>query len=238
MRRPTVADAMTRDVISVSPGTPLTEVADLLAVHQIGAVPVVTAKGVLAGVVPAARVAERVAAGVDAPDVLEAAAGPVPAPRRRTWWRTPSRPVVEDVMAPPAATIRAGAPLPEATRRLAASGVDRLWVVDDANRLVGVLTRRDLLRRNLRSDEEIRAEVADQVLGRVLGARPGSVTVTVRDGVVTLTGRLQWRSDVDLAVWLTLALPGVVDVVNQLGCLYLDPPAARQEMRLLRERSR
>ncbi|SHG85136.1 CBS domain-containing protein [Streptoalloteichus hindustanus] len=235
MRGATVADAMTGDVISVRPETPLREVADLLARHGVRAVPVVTPKGTLVGVVPEGRVSvAELDAELDAEETEL-----VPAARhRRTWWQAPRGPVAGDRMSIPATTIEPGASLVDATRRLSARGVARLWVVDEVGRLVGVLTRRDLLRSSLRPDEAVRADVADEVLGRILGARPGTVTVTVSEGVVTLTGRLQWRSDVELAVWLTRALPGVVDVVNQLGCLYVDPPAARRETRALRDRLR
>jgi CBS domain-containing protein len=74
--------------------------------------------------------------------------------------------------------------------------IERLPVVDEKDRLIGIATRRDLLRVFLRTDEEIRRQVIDEVLVGALGLSSDAVTVFVRDGVVTLKGRLERRSDI------------------------------------------
>ncbi|MCO1594995.1 CBS domain-containing protein [Micromonospora sp. RHAY321] len=84
--------------------------------------------------------------------------------------------------------------------------VKRLPVLDDLGRLVGIVSRADLLRVHLRSDAEIREDVVQEVLRRVLAVRDGLVTVEVRHGEVTLAGRLDRRSVVDIAG--RLAAPG------------------------------
>jgi hypothetical protein len=84
-------------------------------------------------------------------------------------------------------------------------------VVDPAGPLLGIVSRADLLKVFLRPDDEIAADVRQEVLVRSLWVDPDSVGVDVRDGVVTLTGRLELRSQVTVAVSLVHALDGVVD---------------------------
>ncbi|MGW4113013.1 CBS domain-containing protein [Actinosynnema sp. NPDC004786] len=84
-----------------------------------------------------------------------------------------------DVMTIPVATIGPDEPASAAARELAARNVRRLFVVDTGGRLVGVLARRDLLRVFLRTDEELRREVADRVVRRALWLDPAAVTVEV-----------------------------------------------------------
>jgi osmotically-inducible protein OsmY len=54
------------------------------------------------------------------------------------------------------------------------------------------------------------------VLLRALWIEPNAVLVKVEDGVVTLTGHLERKSLVPMAIHLTRTVPGVVDVVSQL----------------------
>lgn len=94
--------------------------------------------------------------------------------------------------------------------------IERLPVVDEEDRLIGIATRRDLLRVFLRTDEEIRRQVIDEVLVGALGLSSDAVTVFVRDGVVTLKGRLDRRSDITLAIRSAWRVEGAVGVVNGL----------------------
>jgi CBS domain-containing protein len=104
-------------------------------------------------------------------------------------------------------------------------------VVDDQHRLVGIVSRADLLRLFLRDDEAIRREVVDEVLVQTLWVDPLTVRVTVQDGIVTLSGQLERKSLILAVVHLTRTVPGVVDVVSQLGF-------DRDDDRLERERQR
>lgn len=68
----TVADVMTRDVVSVSTVTPVSEIANVLAGKRISTVPVVCAKGRLVGIVSESDLIRRAEIGTE---------------RRRSWWR-------------------------------------------------------------------------------------------------------------------------------------------------------
>jgi CBS domain-containing protein len=103
-----------------------------------------------------------------------------------------------------------------AAKLLARHGIKRLPVVDDQRRLVGIVSRSDLLRLFLRDDEAIHREIVDDVLLRALWIEPTTVLVNVRDGIVTLTGQLERKSLRPLVIRLTRTVPGVVDVVSRL----------------------
>jgi CBS-domain-containing membrane protein len=104
----------------------------------------------------------------------------------------------------------------EAARLLHRHQIKRLPVVDPAGPLLGIVSRADLLKVFLRSDDQIAREVRQEVLLRALWVNPDTVVVEVRDGVVTLIGQLERRSLIPMAVSLVRGLDGVVDVVDRL----------------------
>ncbi|MGW7613714.1 CBS domain-containing protein [Streptomyces sp. NPDC054766] len=83
------------------------------------------------------------------------------------------------------------AALPEATRLMTRHGIERLPVVDEKDRLVDIVTRRDLLQVFLRSAEEIWQAVQHEVFADALRVSPQISEVAVHDGAVTLTGQLE-----------------------------------------------
>jgi CBS-domain-containing membrane protein len=93
--------------------------------------------------------------------------------------------------------------------------VKRLPVVDDLGRLVGIVTRGDLLKVHLRPDDDIQEETEAVV-------RDEEVTARVSDGVVTLQGRVAVASTAEELVRLTRRIPGVVKAVDQIRYDYDD----------------
>jgi CBS domain-containing protein len=212
MIKPIVADVMTREPVTVVAGTTFKDIVDLLVGHEISAVPVVDPRGRLLGVVSEADLLHK-EEHVD--DAADARPPMLSWPHTRADWRKAVGLTAGELMTTPALTIDAEAYLPAAARELARADVRRLFVVR-AERLVGVLARRDLLRGFLRSDKEIEADIEQEVFRRTLSADPEMVRATVEHGVVTLTGRVEYQSDVDIAEHLVRVMPGVIAVRNRL----------------------
>jgi CBS-domain-containing membrane protein len=125
--------------------------------------------------------------------------------------------VAGDLMTAPAVTTFAHTPLVSAAKLMDREHVKRLPVINDLGRLVGIVTRGDLLRVHLRPDADIRRDVVQEVLQRVLAVQEGMIQVTVTGGVVRLVGQLDRRTSVEIAERLAAQVSGVVEVVNELG---------------------
>ncbi|GII03302.1 CBS domain-containing protein [Planobispora takensis] len=227
--RPTVADVMTRDVLTVTEETAFKDVVEVFAERGVSGAPVLDGSGHVAGVVTEAdllRKEEAKEAGGRRPGIA--------GHRRDRLARAKSGAgTAGELMSAPAVTVAPGATLPSAARLLAKHGIKRLPVVDGAGRLVGVVSRADLLTIFLRPDERIRREVIEEIIVRTLWEDPRKISVDVRDGVVTLTGRIELKSLIPFAERLVMAVDGVVDVVGELtyerddSVPPQDPPALR-----------
>jgi CBS domain-containing protein len=91
-----------------------------------------------------------------------------------------------------------------------------LIVVDERGRIAGIVSRRDLLQVFMRTDEELREEIVGKLIPQLLWPVPDSIRVDVRWNVVTLTGQVDRKSDIDVLARLARGLDGVVDLVNHL----------------------
>ncbi|WP_341715781.1 CBS domain-containing protein [Micromonospora sp. FIMYZ51] len=212
MRAWQVSDVMTKDVATVTEETAYRRIVDVLAQRRVSAVPVVDDFGYARGVVSEADLLHKVE-WMGEPEerrVFER-------PSRRKARRKGAAGIARELMTAPAVTVFPHTSLVAAARLMDREQVKRLPVVDDLGRVVGIVTRSDLLRVHLRSDAEIRDDVVQEVLRRVLAVRDGTVRIEVRDGVVTMTGRLDRSSAVDIAGRLAARIAGVVEVVNELG---------------------
>jgi CBS domain-containing protein len=119
-----------------------------------------------------------------------------------------------DAMTAPPRTIAPWRTVSSAAAQMLEQHVNRLPVVEHG-RLVGIVTRADLVRAFARTDAEIEHEIRD-LMKRMLLPETAAVRVEVDEGDVTLTGRLERRTDVDILTRLTERVPGVVSVASDL----------------------
>lgn len=203
-----VGDVMTTKVVSVARQASYKQIAQLLTEHHLTALPVLTAEGRVTGVVSEAdllRKHERHEHLGRRPGVQL---------HRTVGAKTEAR-TAGGLMTSPAVTVGPDALLGSAARLMSLHHIKRLPVVDDDGKLMGIVSRADLLRTFLRSDAEIAAE-ASGVLTDILLADPNEVHARARDGVVTLAGTVASQRQVEAAVRLTEEIDGVVAVTNEL----------------------
>ncbi|WP_035792168.1 CBS domain-containing protein [Kitasatospora mediocidica] len=211
MRHRIVGELMTSAVVHVRPDTPFKEVVQVLSRNDITAVPVVDEQDRPLGVVSEADLLCNEVAQEDS-------AGLLLAPRLSRGERKKSEATTaEGLMTRPAVCARPEWTVVEAARAMNHRHLKRLPVVDEAGRLVGIVSRSDLLRVFLRRDQAIREEIRREVLDGALGIAPDSVEVQVHDGQVSLAGTLDRRSLLAVAERLCRSVDGVVAVISHLG---------------------
>jgi CBS domain-containing protein len=205
-----VSTVMSTDVASVRHDTPFHDIAQLLADRKISAVPVLDADHHVVGVVSEADLLHKLefADGSTAHRLLERSANRIARAKA-------SGQSAKDLMTTPAVTLEAGTSVVKAARLLESRHVKRAPVVDESGRLVGIVSRSDLLKVFSRPDAAIEQEIVGDLLKR-LWLGPSDLIATVADGVVTLQGEVEQRSLVDIVVRLVRSVDGVVDVVNHL----------------------
>lgn len=210
MRKWTVGEVMTADVVAVPEDATYRTIVDLLAERRISAVPVVDGERRVVGVVSEADLLYKVEfAGARAERRV------LPS-RHRTDRQKGEGQVARDVMSSPAVTTKRETPLPAAARLMDEKRVKRLPVVDEDGMLVGIVSRADLLKVHLRTDEELHHEIVEEVLVRTLWLEPHEVRVSVNGGVVTLRGHLDRKTLTELVVQLIASVAGVVAVEDEL----------------------
>jgi CBS domain-containing protein len=206
-----IQEIMTRETISVAPETSLKDVARLLVANRISGVPVCAADGTVVGVVSEA-------------DILRKLEGVSPELSRPIAWLSRkldgelekiSAGTAGEVMSSPARTAGPNDQVPEVARLMVDCRINRVPVVSDG-RIIGIVSRADLVRAFIRSDEEIEHDIREGVLLREMLLEPGVVAVSVDQGRIALSGTVQSQADADAIDHRVRRIPGVLGVTNEL----------------------
>ena len=210
-----VRDVMTTDVVSVTPNTPLQEVARVLVDRRISGVPVLDG-GRLVGVISEADFLAKEAGQLHhvAPAALRRLLGEARADEERTARVRASR--AGEAMTSPGVVIDPDSSLAEAARMMDERKINRLPVVK-GDAILGIITRADIVRSFVRTD----ADIVDEV-HRALRAVDGLYVESATDGVVVLTGTVQHRAIAQTVADLATSVPGVVAVDTE-GVRWLEP---------------
>ena len=207
-----VQDLMTTNVLTVRTAASLKDAAALLAEHRISGLPVVDGDRHVLGVLSEGDILFKGSGPPDRPSLLERL---LVVPSTGFDPRLAAR-TVGEAMSAPALTIGPRRPVTEAATRMIDDGVNRLPVVDDEQRLIGIITRADLVRAFVRSDAEVEQEIREDVLRRVMWIEPGVVGVEVAGGEVRLTGEVDTKTDAEMLPRLVQRVPGVVGVLSKV----------------------
>ncbi len=207
-----IRDVMTTDVRTIDRITPFKEAAELLVEHEISGVPVLGLGRKVVGVLTEG----------DLITARNKRAG-----KRRDWMGLHRydtdrarylRLTAEQLMTTPAVTTHPDASIAAAARLMSNNHVKRLPVVDPEGKLIGIVSRRDLLSVFCIPDAEIARQVRE-VIAEFVPGETASIKVAVHGGIVTLSGQADTpaqRDSVGHAVDLVWDLDGVVDVINHV----------------------
>jgi CBS-domain-containing membrane protein len=215
----TVADVMTRSVVAVRETAGYKDIVKVMRRRRVSAFPVLDSADHVVGVVSEADLLLKEAV------VASASTGTVPpwAAGRKKERAKATGVAAAELMTRPAVTIGPDATVAAAARLMYSRHVKRLPVVDATGRLVGIVSRVDVLSVFGRPDEQIRAE-AIEVIGGAFALDPDSFDVTVKSGIVTITGPVERRAVAHQLLEAVRYIEGVVDVRDRLSYPPADVP--------------
>lgn len=206
-----VSDVMTSDVMTIDSEAPLKDAARVMVRAGISGLPVVDDQRKVIGIITEA-------------DFVTAEAD-------RSWGRQrrrllanflgesehPRAKKVADAMTQSPHTVDPASTVTEAARKMTELGVKRLPVVTPDGTLCGIISRADVMGAFARPDEELRDEIINDVVVSVLQLDPARLTVDVTDGVVTLAGVVDTRTDSRLLEELAVRIEGVITVDSDVS---------------------
>ena len=206
-----VKSVMTKRVISVEPRTPLKEVARLLVSKRVSGLPVVDEDGSVLGVVSEGDILVKERGRPGRATLLDHLLDSNDDEATKHDARDAA-----DAMTSPPITIRPDRPIAEAAALMLDRSVNRLPVVDHHGKLLGIVTRADLVRAFVREDEAIEKEIREDVILRTLWNTPERFRIDVDGGEVTIEGEVSDAESADLLARFIERVPGVVGIRSRV----------------------
>jgi CBS domain-containing protein len=212
---------MTARVHVASPLAPFKLLVRLIEENRVSAIPIVDQQGVPIGIVSESDLLFK-----ERRLELESTHDLFHVQKRRHERAKAAGNIASDVMTSPPITVPSDTSLSNAARLMQERNVRRLIVVDPRGRIAGIVSRSDLLQVFLRTDEELREEIAGELIPAVLSSSDGAVGVEVNWNIATLSGQVDRKSDAEILTRLTKELDGVVGVVDQMSYRWDDTDVA------------
>jgi len=191
-----VVDLMTTDVITVSRETGIRDAARLMFRNRVSGLPVISPDGTLCGIITEADFLRLEVQRYEGVDGLGETVG--------------------EVMSSGVVTTGPETEVYDAARTMTAQDIKRLPVIDADGRLLGIISRADIVSIFTRPDDVIEDEIREDLILRVLFIDPGQMDVRVSRGVVTFTGVVATRNEARLLAELASRLDGVLHVESRL----------------------
>jgi CBS domain-containing protein len=206
-----VSDVMTKDVLSIGPADRLRRAATVMRESRVGGLPVVDGDKVVGMITES----DFLNIAADTPDgerhgFLDALFGGHRAANPST--------LVGEAMTKDPITVTDSMTIREAARTMKRHKIKRVPVIGD-DRLVGILSRADVMKVFAREDDAIAADVAD-ILHRYRFDH--QVEATTSDGRIVIAGEVEHRSGAKLIEEVLFRILGVIEVDNQITWIYDD----------------
>lgn len=216
----TVRDVMSNHPLSVLKTASFKEIAARLREYRVSAFPVVDDHGMVVGVVSEADLLlkETMDGGYDG------VRGMLSGGLHRPELHKAAGATAEELMTGPAVTVGPDDLVEHAARVMYIRGLKRLPVTDETRRLVGIISRTDVLAVFDRSDEELRLEILRHVIPAISEA--GQYSVRVNNGIVTLEGGAETATTAHEIVAGTRRVKGVVAVRDRIAYPIPQVPAS------------
>jgi len=202
-----VLDIMTMDVLTTSPSASLKEAARAMVSAGVSGLPVIGESGELVGIITEADFLER-EADRSRRRLLDA--------MLKDRDSVVDAETVGEVMTRDPVVIFPEASVTEAARVMAHHHVKRLPVVGAEGKLVGIISRADVVAVFTRPDDVIEDEIREDIIRRVLLLEADSIDVAVKDGVVEVSGAVPTATDARLLEELIRRIDGVVKVASHI----------------------
>ncbi|GAA3414970.1 CBS domain-containing protein [Streptosporangium vulgare] len=206
-----VKEVMGAVAIAVRPEATFTEMVDAMRRFKVGALTVIDADGHPIGMVADDDLLlKETDSGTHTGSVFDSR-------KRRQEHLKAAGGTARQVMTTPAITITKDATVRDAARLMHRHRIKQLPVIDAATgHITGTVHQSDLLKVFVRPPEEIEREVTEAC--ERLAVNPEAMAVRVEAGVVTLSGRIAFRSQIAPLVTAVREIDGVLDVENALTC--------------------
>ncbi len=208
-------DIMTSPAITARPDARVKDLVALMITHRISGIPIVTADHELVGIITEADILFKevlpkpheptpIAQRLHLPGIAEAAERARKAEGLRA----------DEIMTSPVITVTEAATVHEIAGLMVKHKVNRIPVLR-AGKVVGIVSRADVLKAFTRTDQDLTEAIREGIL-HDLWVDISKLAIEVKDGIVHLEGTLDRRSEKELVEkWAALA-DGVVGIESRL----------------------